>query len=333
MSQLLYNLFYYKTLVTSYVAPQSSASKALELFAKPTYPKKDPEWEIEFEKEVPHNIINIPYKEHIEAMNQRMKDKSTPFEITLIPNLPETFACLEYLPDENAPKREETVICIHGWGGKSLNFFKFIKKLQSQGFRVLAPDFPQHGLTGGTETGCHIFGHTVNALIRYLDSPVYLLAHSLGNVAFCVNYAISSEHERSLIKRYVGIACPDQFQFIMRRFMDMIGLSNRAWEPFVKVNDELHGIKITDVEESKIIEKFHIPIFIIHDENDKELKYEVSKVIGDHLYYKHYKVGSEDAEEKPSFYTSKGLGHRRILRDDGIVDHVSEFFSEKIYPC
>jgi len=333
MATLLYNLFYYKTLATSFIAPVSSADKALQLFAKPIYPKKEPEWEIEFEKEVPHNVLNIPFKEHIEAMNQRMKDKSTPFEITCIPNLPETFACLEYLPDPDTPKREETIICVHGWGGKSLNFFQFIKKFQSQGFRVLTPDFPKHGLTGGTETGCHIFGHTVNALIRYLNSPVYLIAHSLGNVAFSVNYAISSEHERNLIKRYIGIACPDHFQYIMRRFMDMIGLSNRAWEPFVEINDKYHGIKITEVAESQIIENFKIPILLIHDENDKELPFDVSKVISDHLYYKHYKVGSEDAEEKPSFFASKGLGHRRILRDDSIVNLCSEFFSEKIYPC
>ena len=41
-------------------------------------------------------------------------------------------------------------------------FFKFNPKLTEKGFRVLAPDFPVYGKTCGHETGCHVFGFSIN---------------------------------------------------------------------------------------------------------------------------------------------------------------------------
>jgi hypothetical protein len=327
MDRLLYNLFYYKTLITSFIFPQSSAISAYKLFETPKYPPRVPEWEKEFEKENKFNIIKVPYKEHINTIKERMVKNSMNFELTRLPNFPEELTVLEYLPNPDVPKREETIICAHGWDGRSFNYYKFIPKLQAKGFRVLAPDFPRHGKTEGIESGCHVFGHSINALIRYVNSPVYILAHSVANGAFGVNYGISSEAEKNLIKRYVAIAFPNHSLDIVEFFENNIGLSSRCHPYFYAECSNKLGFDLDEIRYGDIISKYDIPILLIHDKDDKELKFENAVKSATLLQHKNYKV---NGEIKPCFFESEGLGHRRILRDDGIVDRVVEFFSEDI---
>jgi len=327
MDKILYNLFYYKTLINSFVFPQSFADTAYKLFETPKLPPKVPEWEKEFEKENKFNIIKVPYKEHINTIKERMVKNSMNFELTRLPNFPEELTVLEYLPNPDVPKREETIICAHGWDGRSFNYYKFIPKLQAKGFRVLAPDFPRHGKTEGIESGCHVFGHSINALIRYVNSPVYILAHSLGNAGYCINYGISTEVERKFVKRYAGIAIPDKFTDIVEIFENMIGIASRCHPYFLKENNKNLGFDISKMVFGEIVTEYKIPILLIHDKNDKELDFNKAKKSAALLPHKNYKV---NGEIKPCFYESEGLGHRRILRDDGIVDRVVEFFSENI---
>ncbi|OUM64731.1 hypothetical protein PIROE2DRAFT_8419 [Piromyces sp. E2] len=47
---------------------------------------------------------------------------------------------------------------------KVLFFYKFIPKLQENGFCVLTPDLPQHDLTDGPETSAYSFANSVNLL-------------------------------------------------------------------------------------------------------------------------------------------------------------------------
>jgi len=322
----MYNLFYYKTLVSSFVAPQSSAQTAFKLMTTAP-PKKEPEWEVEFEKNVPFNILKLPFKEHVEEMNKRQPNYPT---LTKIPGLPEELTVFEYLPNPDVPKRPETVICVHGWGGKGFNFFKFIPKLQEKGFRVLAPDFPQHGKTDGPETGAHSFAHSINLLIKYIDGPVFFITHSLGNVGFWANYTFSSQQEKDAVKRYVGIGIPHVYNDILVAFENIIGLSNRSHPYFLEEHARWFGDEFTkEAVFGKMINNLNIPSLLIHDKNDKELDFNLASETASNISKKHYKVKSS-GEIKPTFFESEGLGHRRILRDDAIVDRVVEFLSEDI---
>jgi len=324
--KLMYNLFYYKTLVTSFLAPQCSAKTALKLMTTAP-PKKEPEWEVEFEKSVPYNVLKIPFKEHLEEMKKRQPNYPT---LTKIPGLPEELVVFEYLPDANVQRRPETVICIHGWGGRGFNFFKFIPKLLEKGFRVLAPDLPQHGQTEGPETGAHSFAHSINLLIRYIDGPVYFITHSLGNVGFWANVTFSSQKEKEAIRRYVGIGIPHVYNDILIAFENIIGLSSRSHPYFLEEHANFFGDELTKKAVfGKALNELHLPTLLIHDKNDKELAFDLAKETASNLSKKHYKVKSTN-EVKPTFFESEGLGHRRILRDDGIVDRVVEFLSEDI---
>ena len=325
MKGLYYNFFYYKNYLTCKLFPNYVADNITNLFFTPRNIQQQ-QYESDFEKSTKHNIIKIPtsgYKERAKNFEEYNKDRKD-MKLNRIPELPDEIVTLEFLPEENIKKREATIICVHGWEGRGTNFFKFIPKLTQLGFRVLAPDFPMHGKTGGTETGCHVFGFALNCILNYIKAPTILLVHSLGNGATCTNYYISDDNTRNQIKGFVGIGVPDYFTDYIKNFGKMVGLDDYTNELFLQKNSERLGIDVKYFVVSKTIKYFDYPCLIVHDEKDKEVS--IDWAINSSKYipekYQKYKIGDK---EYPCLYKTSGLGHRRIMRDDGVIDVVANF--------
>ena len=327
MKGFYYNLFYYKNYFTCKLFPNYVANNITDLFFTPRNIPQQP-YEAEFEKTTKHNILKIPtegYKERAAKFEENNKERKD-MKLNRIPELPSEITVLEFLPEENIEKKEATIICVHGWEGRGTNFYKFIPKLTSKGFRVLAPDFPMHGKTSGTETGCHVFGFSLNCILNYIKVPAILLVHSLGNGAACTNYYISDEKTRNQIKGFIGIGVPDKFTDYIRNFGNMMGLDDYTNNLFLEKNSERLGIDIKYFVVSDTIKYFNYPCLIVHDDKDKEVSIEWAINSSKYIQQKYqtYKIGDK---EYPCLHKTSGLGHRRILRDDGVVDTVVDFIS------
>lgn len=318
-----YTFFYYKNFILTKIFPNYVANNIADLFFTPRNIEQQ-DYEKDFENSTKHNIIKIPTDGYRERVEKYRANKD--IKINRIPNLPVEITALEFLPDENSPKRDATIICVHGWEGRGTNFYKFIPKLTKNGFRVIAPDFPMHGKTGGEETGCHVFGYSLNCIINYLNTPVILLVHSLGNGATCTNFYISDEKTRNQIKGFVGIGVPDKFTDYILKFGYAVGLDEYTNNLFLDKNTERLGIDVNQFVVSTTIKNFNYPCLIVHDDKDKEVDYNwalnSSKFIQEK--YQKYKIGDK---EYPCLHKTSGLGHRRILRDDGVVNIVVDFIS------
>ena len=327
MKGFYYNLFYYKNYFTCKLFPNYVANNITDLFFTPRNIPQQP-YESEFEKTTKHNILKIPtegYKERAAKFEENNKERKD-MKLNRIPELPSEITVLEFLPEENIEKKEATIICVHGWEGRGTNFYKFIPKLTSKGFRVLAPDFPMHGKTSGTETGCHVFGFSLNCILNYIKVPAILLVHSLGNGAACTNYYISDEKTRNQIKGFIGIGVPDKFTDYIRNFGNMMGLDDYTNNLFLEKNSERLGIDIKYFVVSDTIKNFNYPCLIVHDDKDKEVSIEWAINSSKYIQQKYqtYKIGDK---EYPCLHKTSGLGHRRILRDNGVVDTVVDFIS------
>ena len=327
MKGLFDNIFYYKNYLTCKLFPDYVANNIADLFFTPRSIDQQP-YEAEFEQKTKHNIIKIPtagYKERAAKFEENNKERKD-MKLNRIPELPSEITVLEFLPEENVEKKSSTIVCVHGWEGRGTNFYKFIPKLTQKGFRVLAPDYPMHGKTGGTETGCHVFGFALNCILNYIQTPTILLVHSLGNGATCTNYYISDDKTRNQIKGFVGIGVPDKFEDYIINFGKMVGLDDYTNNLFLDKNSERLGIDVHYFVVSATIKYFNYPCLIVHDDKDKELSIDwainSSKFIPKE--YQTYKIGDK---EYPCLHKTTGLGHRRILRDDGVVDVVVDFIS------
>jgi len=301
--------------------------KDIKDFFVPVPPKKVITWEEEFKKSAKFNIKTIDISKHSEIINQRIKNKEVK-NFEFVPELPSNIKALEFLPEENVKEREEIVLCCHGWEGRGLNFYKFIPKLQSKGFRVLALDFPLHGKSqGGCKySGCTVFGHTLNAVIRELNQPVYVIAHSMGNGAFEVNCRLSNKKEKQLVKKYVGIAAMNRYYDAVVGHVKIFKLENEEQiiKDYCECKNELFGVNIDDITLENDVIPLDIPILFVHDRNDKEIPFEKTVLLKDKMKRKTYTV---NGKIYPSFHETEKLGHRRILRDDNVANIVVDFLS------
>ena len=327
LKALSYNIFYYKNYLTCKIFPNYAANNIIELYYTPRSIPQQP-YEAEFEKTTKHNILKIPtagYKERAAKFEENNKDRKD-MKLTHVPELPEEITVLEFLPYENIEKKKATIVCVHGWEGRGTNFYKFIPKLTEKGFRVLAPDFPKHGNTGGPESGCHTFGHTLNCILNYINEPTILLVHSVGNAATCVNYYLSDEKTRNQIKGYVGISSPDAFRDSIIDFGKSVGFDDYTNNLFVEKNSERLGIEVRFFVVSEIIKNFNYPCLIVHDDKDKEIPFDWGVNVSKHIpeKFQTYKIGDK---EYPCFHKTSGLGHRRIIRDDNVANVVVDFIS------
>ena len=327
MKGLSFNIFYYKNYLLCKIFPNYVADIIKDLYLIPRSLPQQP-YEAEFEKKTKHNILKIPtagYKERAEKFEENNKERKD-IKLTRVPELPEEITVLEFLPEENIEKRQCTVICSHGFEGRGTNFFKFIPKLTEKGFRVLAPDYPLHGNTGGTEAGLHGLGWSLNCILNYIKEPVILLSHSLGINATTFNYYISDEKTRNQIKGFVGIGTSD---ITNEYFIDLgrsLGGDDYTNNLFIEKVSERFGINSRYLDVSDIIRYFNYPCLIVHDENDRELSVNCAINVSKHIQerFQTYKIGDK---EYPCFHKTKGLGHRRILRDDNVVKVVVDFIS------
>ncbi|ORX55913.1 alpha/beta-hydrolase [Piromyces finnis] len=306
-------------------------NKDVTEFFIPVPPKKIATWEEEFKETANYNVVTIDISNHSHIINERIKNSQIK-NLDFVPELPCSIKVLEFSPKENVEKRDEIVLCCHGWEGRGLNFYKFIPGLQEKGFKVLAIDFPLHGENRESDckySGCTVFGHTLNAIIRTLNQPVYVLAHSMGNGAFQVNCRLSNEKEKRLVKKYVGIAAMNYYYDAVVGHIKIFKLENEKEliQDYIDHKKILFGIDINDIVLEKDVLTLDIPILFIHDLNDKEIPYEKTLVLKDKMKRKDYCI---DGVNHPTFCRTEGLGHRRILRDDTVVQTVINFFNRQI---
>ena len=323
MKQLMYNLWYYKNYVLQKVFPDYIASSITDLYYTPREVKQ-PQFEAEFQNSHKFNIIKVSTKGYKERL-EKFFETEAKYKVTRIPILPDEINVLEFLPEESAPKRDFSVLCLHGWEGRGTNFYKFIIELNKRGFRVVCPDFPKHGLTGGVESGCNVFAFSLNCVLNYLDTPVYIIVHSLSNGAFCMNYYLSTKEILNKIKGLVGIGVPDKFLDHIISFGKLCGMDDYTLNLFIQKNTERLGLDVHLFVVSEVLKNLDAPILIVHDENDKEIPLNWAENVSKNIKRKKYKIGDK---EFSCFYKTSGLGHRRILRDDNVVQTVCDFISD-----
>jgi pimeloyl-ACP methyl ester carboxylesterase len=202
-------------------------------------------------------------------------------------------------------------LLMHGWGGHRGQLTPFVEPLLAAGFRVAAFDAPAHGDVPGTQTSGYQMAECMLAVAARVGQPTVVLAHSLGTLALTVAL------QEGLTPHKVVLFGP------MRRLTDTV-------EPFLQMNDltpETGEAMMTETEArwggsdvwtrtalDQVLPKFKIPALIIHDRNDETTPY----ISG---------VAVARAWKSAKLITTRGLGHRGVLKDPDVIAKVIEFLS------
>ena len=222
------------------------------------------------------------------------------------------------------------VYLLHGWGGYRGQLGAFVAPLTAAGYRVVALDAPSHG-----ESAPGSFGRgrsLITEFIAALDAatrefgPAHgVVAHSLGGGAAALAVL---DHVDGLdgvpVGRLVLVAPMPDPNAYAQLFAATLGFGDRIRTGLLRRLERRVGRPMTDfdaVTRARTAAESRDaagdadpapPLLVVHDREDKEIPYGLGRAIA-------------AAWQGAELLSTKGLGHRRILRDPEVVRTAVDF--------
>jgi pimeloyl-ACP methyl ester carboxylesterase len=200
------------------------------------------------------------------------------------------------------------VILVHGWEGRGSQLGAFVPPLVADGYRVVAFDAPGHGASDGNRSSLPHFAYALRGVVDALGKPLHaVIAHSLGCAA--VTLALREGLEAN---RLVFIAPPLEPVDYTRRFGQILNLDAEIVEGLQRRIEERFMRKWSDYSLALSAPEMTAPLLIIHDREDRET---------------FWSEGNALAQAWPGarLITTEGLGHRKVLREAGLIEEARKF--------
>ena len=202
------------------------------------------------------------------------------------------------------------VLLVHGWEGRGTQLGAFIEPLLEAGNQVFAWDGPAHGDSPGESTHLLEFSKALKEDLEYLATIESVIAHSMGAASLLL-----AMEDGIKVKKAILIASPTQWASAVYSLAARLKLRDATLKAMLKSLEERVGkpIESFNIQDSSLKEK--ISLFILHDEKDDAVP--LSEFT---------KLQKVFPEAKGKLYS--GLGHRRILKDAGVILEVVKFIKE-----
>ena len=205
---------------------------------------------------------------------------------------------------------EKTVLLVHGWDARALDFYKMIPALVEQGYKVISFDGPGHGNSEGERSNLVDFKELMYKMItKKIGVPYAIIGHSMGGGAAAYLLMDYDIH----IKRLVTIAIPT----ISKRFFDgmfaAMKIPQKTQRVFYKSMAEEFG---EPIEKYNLIQRKEPikadEILMVYDEDEDVVPY---KDIKDFLAV-HPEIKT---------FNMKGVGHYSIIKSREVIDEIIRF--------
>lgn len=198
-----------------------------------------------------------------------------------------------------------TAVLVHGWAGRGADWRHVAHGLIEAGWRVVVPDLPAHGTTGGRTTDAFELGRATATVLRH-ERPDAVVTHSMG---FPIAL-LALEQGVPAPTTLVALAPGRRMSRALDRFADKARLRPALVDELRRANQRRFGDDVwdvLDVDRSLV----GLPSFglVVHDADDEDVPITDGRHIADHW-------------PNASFIATTGLGHRRILRDRRVRDLV-----------
>lgn len=201
------------------------------------------------------------------------------------------------------------VLLVHGWGGRATQMRRFVAHLTAAGFRVITYDQPAHGLSDGKLTGLPDFADVLIQVARHHGNVRALITHSLGGPAAAIALARGLPAERVVL-----ISPPSDLVGYSRRFARWFAIPERVRRSMQAAIEERFGVRWSELEMARIAPLLHAEALVIHDQQDVQVPWKQGVALARHW------PGAR-------LMSTRGLGHGRILEDDGVARATADFIT------
>ena len=206
------------------------------------------------------------------------------------------------------------VLLVHGWEARGSQLGAFVQPLTRAGFRVVAYDAPAHGDSDGTLSSLPQFADAAQRVAESVGGVDAAIAHSFGVAALCAAMLDGLE-----VDRPVFISPPADFQGYFHEFGRIVGMSELALNEMIASLERRFGLDWEITRRVTLAAADEREVLVVHDRDDEE-----TPLLG----------ARQVAAAWPSseLLLTDGLGHRRILRDAGVIQEVVDFLSARSRP-
>ena len=218
-----------------------------------------------------------------------------------VPEINETIKCFEW------KNNGEKVLLAHGWSGRGTQLYAIAESLHQKGYHVISFDAPAHGKSTGKITNMLQWGAAIKSLNNHYEKFDIYIGHSLGGMAI-LKYC----EQPSNAKKIITIGSGDQMRTIFDNFILSVGLKPKTSERMKTYFQDKYNININEYDASYVVRQQQTPTLIIHDEDDHDIDVSCAK----NIHKQH---------PNATLMITKGLGHRRILRDEKVIHKIISF--------
>ena len=228
----------------------------------------------------------------------RQSAKNIPMEI---PGVEEEVMLYEY----GFSKRK--VLLAHGWAGRGTQLYEIADKLLEHGFMVISFDAPAHGQSGGKRTYLLDNVKTVRHISDTYGPFEAAIGHSFGGITL-----LRASAKDRLFDKIVTIGIEGSMHTILDDFVKKIGLKPKITSAIEKhILNEYHA-EVDRISGNESAKKVSSPVLVVHDINDTDVDVSSAFRLRQNL-------------RNGTLMITEGLGHRKILRDQNVIDKIIRF--------
>jgi pimeloyl-ACP methyl ester carboxylesterase len=205
---------------------------------------------------------------------------------------------------------ETRILIVHGFESSSISFDRYILPLARKGCSVFAFDAPAHGRSEGNQVNLLMYVEMLHHIHDLYGPFTGFLAHSFGGLAV-THFLERISHDENV--RLVLIAPATESTSAIDSFFKILQLGTDIRKEFEQLIFDKSGVTADHYSIRRAIRNIKARILWFHDEDDELTP------IQDALRVK------DDAHSNIEFVITRGLGHRKIYRENMVVKRIVEF--------
>jgi pimeloyl-ACP methyl ester carboxylesterase len=203
--------------------------------------------------------------------------------------------------------RSPAALLVHGWEGRGSQLAAFVAPLVDLGLRVVAFDAPGHGDAASPRDDVVRHAAAVRAVADTAGNVRLVVAHSMGGAAtlLATRFGLRAG-------AYALVAPPTSPRGYVDGFCHAYGVPEPVRAAMLRRLARRHGVGYSELDALPDARALDAPLLVVHDEADRDVPLEDGRRIAE---------ASKDAR----LVTTRGLGHRRILRAPEVLAAVEAF--------
>jgi pimeloyl-ACP methyl ester carboxylesterase len=206
------------------------------------------------------------------------------------------------------------VLLVHGWGGRGGQLSTLAAPLLAAGCAVIGFDGPAHGRSTGRSASVVQFAEAVAAFARAVEARA-AIGHSMGAAAL----ALAISHGVKL-DAAVLVSPPRTPAPFFDGFSAALGVEYYTRERARGLIERRLGARMADLDVERVAANAGTPVLVVHDRDDQEVPCAEGVAIA-------------RAWPGSRLIVTRGLGHRRILKDPDVAGAAAAFVIDGLPRC